>query len=186
MWGGAGEPTGPCPPPPPLHSPNSVRWSGGNCRTAPPPPTRRQEERAPDPVFSPLPGREGGRRESFSACRPGVGPVRLGEGRSPCGRCLQPLVPPGPPGDPKPELRRPTLARQVLFPAALWAPPPQRWVGRVRRGRGRKAVHESILTPNISRGHLSPSMRGRRRAMQTSGRRTAPTLSSGKFQEGRF
>ena len=137
MWGGPGEPTGPCPPPPHPHSPNSARWSGGNCSAAPPPPTRRQEERAPDPVFSPLPGREGGREAGKLLCLPpwrGAGSDW--EGRSPCGRCLHPRVPPGPPGDPKPELRRPSLARQVLFAAALWAPPPT--LGGESEGRKRR------------------------------------------------
>lgn len=189
MWGGAGEPTGPCPHHPP-HSPNSARWSGGNCSAAPPPPTAsRRRELLTQFSRHCRGGREGGGKVSLPAAL-AWGRFGSGKGDPPCRRCLHPLVLPAPLPrweDPKPELRRPSLAWQVLFPAGLWSTPPQPTLDGESEGRKRKKISAGEHPhPQHFLRTLVSITEGRCRAVQISGRRTAPTLSSGKFQEGPF
>lgn len=148
-------------------------WSGGLQHSPLPRPPPAGGE-APDPVFSPLPGREGGRGRKASLPAP---PWRGGSSGSGKGDPLQTLPPSwscpplsAPVGGSQARAQKALLAWQVLFPAGLWSPlPPSRcWMGRVRKKRKKISAGEHPHSPAFPETLVSIT-EGRRRAVQISG-----------------
>lgn len=173
------------------HSPNSARWSGGNCSAAPPPPTAsRRRELLTQFSRHCRGGREGGGKASLPAAL-AWGRFGSGKGDPPCRRCLHPLVLPAPlPRGriPSQSSEGPPWLGKSFFQLASGAPStPQPMLDGESEGKKRKKISagEHPHSQHFLRTLVSIT-EGRRRAVQISGRRTAPTLSSGKFQEGPF